>query len=146
MWKLECDHCKKPIDQVGYQIRAVAAHDPEQVISAGPVVHWRCIEPYMLRDQEPAARPADRVEAAGPRVPTGTPEFPGVAKALAAQVVKTLGEDQIGDSYDAIPDVLWHIYPPYRTFDQAHRWALVQRVTEQEELGGEGYVYRYPVP
>ena len=51
MWSLTCDHCKKPIDQIGYVIRAVAVDDPEHVVSRGPTVHYECIVPYIQKDK-----------------------------------------------------------------------------------------------
>lgn len=47
MWFLACDHCKEPIQQVGYQVRAVSAQDPEHIVSKGPVLHWQCIAAYL---------------------------------------------------------------------------------------------------
>jgi hypothetical protein len=62
MWTLSCDHCKHPVKDVGYQIRAVSATNPEVLVTYGPVVHWGCIEAYMVAGRQPADTTALRKE------------------------------------------------------------------------------------
>ena len=68
-----------------------------------------------------------------------TPDVAGIAEAILRRV----GTDQMGELYNAIPDLIHEEWPGYQNLDHVGRVALVQRVAEQ--FSGEGYIYTYPV-
>lgn len=67
-----------------------------------------------------------------------------LADRLAAEILATVGDDMC-ELYAALPDLLHDVYEPYQSMSRAERRALVQAVAETDALGGEGYVYSYPV-
>ena len=68
-----------------------------------------------------------------------------LAQRLAAEILAEVGEGQMGECYAALPDLIHDLHEPYASMSQAEREALVQAVAETDTLGGEGYVYDYPV-
>jgi hypothetical protein len=48
---LHCDHCKKPITEVAYVLRTVAAVDPDRKITGDSHLHWDCV-PHFGRSTE----------------------------------------------------------------------------------------------
>lgn len=61
---------------------------------------------------------------------------------LANAILDEVG-DQMGELYAALPDLIWERSEAYQRMNHAGRVATVQAVAEV--IGGEGYVYTYPV-
>jgi hypothetical protein len=73
---------------------------------------------------------------------TATPPRADLAGEIADRILADVG-DQMGEMYAALPDLISDRYGPYQDMDLGQRKAFVQAVAE--EIGGEGYVFDYPV-
>lgn len=62
---------------------------------------------------------------------------------LASAITADVG-DQMGELYEALPDLIFDRFDRYQDMGHAERIATVQGVAEV--IGGKGYVYAYPVP
>lgn len=73
---------------------------------------------------------------------TANPPCADPAEQVAQAILADVG-DQMGEMYAVLPDLISDRYRPYQEMDLGQRKAFVQAVAE--EIGGEGYVFDYPV-
>lgn len=63
------------------------------------------------------------------------PDYPAAAK-VAYAIVTAVGTDQMSESYDALDDLIWDHYEPFRTMNDNEKALWREAVREAIEDGG----------